>query len=152
MGTATATDVLAGKTFTNTSGIGLTGTMVNQGAWTSTPTAKGKMAIPAGYHNGSGYIDTTGVYNKGYTDGLASAQNANVQYNCHYHEDSCYTLYANGNCNSCAKAGGSCPANNIPIRCGYCGASYSWVTFSTTNVLTCGYNEGQILSATIKFN
>ena len=37
----------------------------NRGAWTSSPTSSGKVTIPAGYHNGSGYVDTSGVYNTG---------------------------------------------------------------------------------------
>ena len=65
VGTATAAHVLAGKTFTNTSGVGIAGAMANQGAWTNTPTASGKVTIPAGYHNGSGYVDTSGVYEAG---------------------------------------------------------------------------------------
>ena len=64
-GTAVAGDVLSGKTFTNNSSVGISGTMTNRGAWTSTPTAKGKVTIPAGYHNGSGYVDTDSVYNAG---------------------------------------------------------------------------------------
>lgn len=90
-------------------------------------------------------------YSQGYADGLASAQNANIQYEYHYHEDSCYTLYANGNCNSCGKAGGSYPVGNTPTQCGVCKRSWTWVTNSTTNKLTCGYTEGQILSATIVY-
>ncbi|MGN1321180.1 MAG: hypothetical protein ACI4VJ_01195 [Methanosphaera sp.] len=65
VGTAVAANVLSGKTFTNSSGVGLSGTMTNRGAWTSSPTASGKTTIPAGYHNGSGYVDTSGVYNAG---------------------------------------------------------------------------------------
>jgi len=61
VGNATAAQVLAGKTFTNSSGAGLTGTMTNRGAWTNTPTTKGKVTIPAGYHNGNGYVDTSAV-------------------------------------------------------------------------------------------
>ena len=37
----------------------------NRGAWTSTPTSSGKVTIPAGYHNGSGYVDTSKVYTAG---------------------------------------------------------------------------------------
>lgn len=48
--------------------------MPNNDAWTNTPTAKGKVTIPVGYHNGSGYVDTTSIYNKGVTDGKATAK------------------------------------------------------------------------------
>ena len=39
--------------------------VTNRGAWTSSPTSSGKVTIPAGYHSGSGYVDTSGVYNTG---------------------------------------------------------------------------------------
>ena len=91
---------MQGKTFTNSTGVGLTGTMPNKGAWTNTPTSKGKVTIPAGYHNGSGYVDTSGVYAKGYTDGKAEAVgSANISYTYHKHVGSptttangCYTV------------------------------------------------------------
>lgn len=73
VGTAVAADVLAGKTFANTSSDSVAGTMTNRGAWTSSPTASGKVTIPAGYHNGRGYVNTVGVYNTGYNAGKASA-------------------------------------------------------------------------------
>ena len=73
VGTAAAADVLAGKTFANTSSDSVAGTMTNRGAWTSSPTASGKVTIPAGYHNGSGYVNTAGVYATGYNAGKASA-------------------------------------------------------------------------------
>lgn len=54
--TAGASDVLSGKTFVDSSGAVTDGSMVNQGAWTSTRTSNGYTYIPAGYHNGSGYV------------------------------------------------------------------------------------------------
>jgi len=55
----------------------ITGTMENRGTWTNTPTTSGKVTIPAGYHNGSGYVDTSKVYtngyNAGYNEGSASS-------------------------------------------------------------------------------
>ena len=54
-GNATADSVLAGKTFSNDAGTGLTGTMSNQGAKIITPGTTNK-AIPSGYHNGQGYV------------------------------------------------------------------------------------------------
>lgn len=56
IGTASAGDVLSGKTFTNTSGSGLTGTMPNRGAVTQSLNCGGSYTIPAGYHNGCGKI------------------------------------------------------------------------------------------------
>ncbi len=52
-GTAAVGDVLSGKTFTSTAGVGATGTMANNGAVTLTPMTSDQ-AIAAGYHNGSG--------------------------------------------------------------------------------------------------
>jgi hypothetical protein len=52
-GTAAAGDVLSGKTFTSTAGLGATGTMPNNGGVTLTPTTSDQ-AIAAGYHDGSG--------------------------------------------------------------------------------------------------
>ena len=56
VGTATAAHVLSGKTFTNSSGVGITGTMTNNGAISQTLAANGSYTIPAGYHNGSGKV------------------------------------------------------------------------------------------------
>lgn len=53
-GTATQAQVLTGSTFTNDTGT-FAGTMVNQGAKTYTP-GRSNIAIPTGYHNGSGYV------------------------------------------------------------------------------------------------
>ncbi|WP_055108950.1 hypothetical protein [Paenibacillus ihumii] len=53
-GTAVAADVLKGKTIGTESGI-ITGTMANNGAQIITPSTVNK-AIPAGHHNGSGYV------------------------------------------------------------------------------------------------
>jgi hypothetical protein len=57
IGTAGTGDVLAGKTFTNKSGSGLSGSMVNRGAWSTDTKANGAVTIPAGYHNGAGKVN-----------------------------------------------------------------------------------------------
>jgi hypothetical protein len=54
-GTAVVGDVLASKTFNSANGIGLSGAMTNYGAIAITPSASNQ-SIPAGYHNGSGYV------------------------------------------------------------------------------------------------
>ena len=41
--------------------------VTNRGAWTSKPTTIGKVTIPKGYHNGSGYVDTSNFSNKSFT-------------------------------------------------------------------------------------
>ena len=55
-GDATVADVLKGKTFSNGTQVGLTGTMENRGAINQTLNAGGSYTIPAGYHNGSGKV------------------------------------------------------------------------------------------------
>ena len=80
-GTAGAGDVLSGKTFTNGSSVGASGTMPNKGAWTGATTGSGNVAIPAGYHNGQGHVSGAGAYNKGVTDADArvNANSANYK-------------------------------------------------------------------------
>lgn len=55
-GNATVADVLAGKTFSNSSAVGLEGTMTNNGAVSGVATPSNPYVIPAGYHNGSGEV------------------------------------------------------------------------------------------------
>ena len=54
--------------------------VTNRGAWTSTPTSYGKVTIPAGYHNGSGYVDTGKVYDAG---AISGKQNIITFYNAY---------------------------------------------------------------------
>ena len=68
-GNASVGDVLSGKTFANASSDSMTGTMPNRGAWTGETTGNENVTIPAGYHNGSGYISGAGAYNAGIADG-----------------------------------------------------------------------------------
>ena len=53
---AAAANVLAGKVIVDASGAEVVGTMIDNGAKTSTLDAGGSYTIPAGYHNGSGKI------------------------------------------------------------------------------------------------
>jgi len=62
VGNATSAQILIGQTAL-VQGKTVTGSMTNRGAWTNTPTGSGKVTIPAGYHNGSGYVDTSAVWN-----------------------------------------------------------------------------------------
>lgn len=48
--------------------------MANKGAWTNTPTGSGKVTIPAGYHNGNGYVDTSKSYTNGYNAGVTDSK------------------------------------------------------------------------------
>lgn len=68
-GNAIAAEVLSGKIFSSAELENAVGTMPNNGAWTSDTTDAGNVSIPAGYHNGSGYISGKGAYNTGYKAG-----------------------------------------------------------------------------------
>lgn len=83
-GNAEAGDVLAGKTFSNKQSNALTGSMPNNGTWTSSSSGSGKVTIPAGYHNGSGYVDCSGAYNKGVTDADNRANSNSANYKAGY--------------------------------------------------------------------
>ena len=56
IGDATTDDVLSGKIFTNKNDAGLTGTMTNNGAVSSSVNCGASYTIPKGYHNGSGKV------------------------------------------------------------------------------------------------
>lgn len=62
--TAGTGDVLAGKVIVDKDGDPISGTMPNKGAWTSRIGVNGKAVIPAGYHNGAGYVDQA-ITNRG---------------------------------------------------------------------------------------
>ena len=59
--TATTNDVLTGKTFLNSSGAFVDGTMANRGALTATidGIASDSYTIPQGYHDGTGTVSLT---------------------------------------------------------------------------------------------
>lgn len=61
--TATVSQVLIGKTFYSGDKSIKTGTMTNRGSWIGTYSGS-NIAIPVGYHNGSGYVTVSGG-NKG---------------------------------------------------------------------------------------
>lgn len=79
-GNATAGQILSGRTaIVNKATV--TGTMANRGAWTGSGTPSGNnntnVTIPAGYHNGSGYVTCVGgtSYNNGYNAGYSTGRN-----------------------------------------------------------------------------
>ncbi len=79
VGTATAANVLSGKTFTNGSTVGATGTMKNNGAVQASVGYDGTYTIPAGYHNGSGVVTsnvTSGSLNNAATAGVTYTENS----------------------------------------------------------------------------
>lgn len=81
--TAAAADILSGKKAC-VKGSLLTGSMANKGAWTGATTGNGNVAIPAGYHNGSGYVSGAGAYNKGVSDADARTNTNSANYKSGY--------------------------------------------------------------------
>ena len=91
-GNAVASNVLSGKTFTSTAGVGIEGTMPNRGAlnWSSSNTTK---TVSAGYYSG-GTLDSRPSYNSGRTQGQNDVKNNpngyglynKTQYDNHYNE------------------------------------------------------------------
>lgn len=81
-GDAVAANVLAGKTFSNASGIDKVGTMPNRGAVSQTIGAGQSYTIPDGYHNGNGVVncnapvlqDTVVKFGVTYHDGGSQAR------------------------------------------------------------------------------
>ena len=69
-GTATAADILSGKTAW-VNGSKVTGSMANQGAKTSSLNCGGSYTIPKGYHNGSGKVTANSLASQ--TSGTATA-------------------------------------------------------------------------------
>ena len=64
-GNAVASDVLQGKTFSNSNAVGIFGSMPNVGKRVITPTTFNR-PIPRGYHNGSGWVTGDGDLQKTY--------------------------------------------------------------------------------------
>lgn len=152
-GNASVGDVLSGKTFANASEDSLTGTMVNRGAWTGETTGNENVAIPAGYHNGSGYISGAGAYNAGVADGKQAVKNSpndygmidasklrvssvvtNNQWGTFTASEDCIVIISGnaeaGSCGAHATTPGGCPDG-------------SWDTGTETNIST----DGVVISA-----
>ena len=70
IGNAAVSDVLAGKTFSNSSGVGLVGTMANNGAINASLNAGQSYTVPAGYTTG-GTITAASIASQ--TEGTATA-------------------------------------------------------------------------------
>ena len=81
--TATKAQVLSGYTAltSDSDDEAASGSMTNNGAWTSSSSGSGKITVPAGYHNGSGYVDCSGAYNKGVTDADSRVNTNSASYN-----------------------------------------------------------------------
>lgn len=88
-GTAADSQVLTGQTYYNTDAKNKrTGSMPNRGAWTGRVGINGTVAVPAGYHNGAGYVDQS-VTNRGAWTGSV-AMNGKVTVPEGYHSGGGY--------------------------------------------------------------
>ena len=77
-GNATEADVLEGKTFSNSSGTGLSGTMTNRGTLNFNPNESTIQTVEPGYYSG-GTLDSSEAYNAGLSAGQTSSKD-NVTY------------------------------------------------------------------------
>lgn len=82
-GNATAGQVLTGYTFTNASGVGVSGSMPNRGVLNWNPGGASSYGVPAGYYSG-GTLNSTAAYNKGVADADNRANGNSVNYQSGY--------------------------------------------------------------------
>ena len=71
IGTASASQVLSGCTFTSSGGKCQTGSMANRGAVSSSLNCGGSYTIPAGYHNGSGKVTANSLVSQTSANAIA---------------------------------------------------------------------------------
>lgn len=82
--TITGTVLLTGYTAHNSAGEKITGVMADNGAWTGSTTGPGIVPIPAGHHNGGGYVSGQGAYDKGVADADARTNPDSTNYKSGY--------------------------------------------------------------------
>ncbi len=80
---ATAAQLFSGYT-AYVKGKKIAGAVINRGAWTANTVNGNNVAIPAGYHNGSGYVSGAGAYNAGVTAADNRANPNSVNYKTGY--------------------------------------------------------------------
>jgi len=141
VGTAVAANVLADKTFTNSSSVGIKGTMANKGAVSgSITTSGGTYTIPAGYHNGSGKVTGPTLASLVGTN-VTLASNANLLTgNTAYGKNG--TKYTGSMANNGALNWNPSSSTSKTISAGY----YSGGTISTSNAYNAGYSAGSATS------
>lgn len=131
-GTASAADVLSGKTFSNNGGSGISGSMANNGAVNITPGASAQ-SIPAGYHNGAGSVAgdgnlIAGNIRSGVTIFGVSGSMSGVDMS-HVSALTCANKWAGTSCEICPNhwSGASCdtcPSNWGGASCNVCGTGW----------------------------
>jgi len=138
IGTATSAQIISGRTAL-VQGSLVTGTMINRGAWTNTPTSSGKVTIPAGYHNGSGYVDTSQVYEIGADEGTIVFTEYKNQYvgTCTFDIKNYTSQYAN-----LTNYSFSVGITNTVSDSGIYGINVNHSYNSTTGILTVKVNDG----------
>lgn len=135
-GNAAAAQVLAGYTFSNAAGTGLTGTMTNRGAVKSTLNAGKSYTIPAGYHNGTGTVTANSLASQT----AANATAAQIT--------SGYTAWVNG-----VKVTGSGADNTSQYNAGYSAgvnsvnksASGSFAATMEVKKISCGFRPSKVV-------
>lgn len=133
-GNASTGHVLSGRTFTSAKGINLTGTMANRGAWTAATSGSGNVGIPAGYHNGSGYVSGAGAYNAGVAAADARANENSTNYK---------TGYNNGYNAGVAAADARANADSANYKAGYDAGYSKGLDDGYWNGYHAGYNDGK---------
>ena len=151
-GNATVADVLEGKTFSNSSNVGLTGTMVNRGTlnWSGSNTT---YTVPAGYYSG-GTLDSRPSYNAGVTaaDNRANPNSTNYKtgynngYNAGYNASTIqYITTAKNSSKSVTSISTSytvtSPGKYIFVAIGSCNST------SESNPMNISFNSGSIVSS-----
>lgn len=105
--TATASNVLAGKTFYAGADDDIkTGTMVDNGAKTATLSPGGSYTIPAGYHNGTGKVTANSVTLSG-NAGTGQVLSGYTFYNNNYNSKQTGTMANRGAVSTTVNPGGS---------------------------------------------
>ena len=105
--------------------------------------------------------DTNNYYDLGFADGIANVGDAEITYEQHYHSSACYQTVTEWHNATVWFYDSWSGEDKTHYRCNTCGieltrnGDWSGVWYNAHSVQTtkciCGYSEGQIISATIKF-
>lgn len=118
-GNATANDILSGKSLYSGKTL-ISGNITNRGAWVGTTSSRSSVSIPAGYHNGNGYVKGADAWNAGRSQGRADKSSHTLKIDCNFigNDNIAYAVYLDGN--EITSASGNVGGCDI-----YAGALYS---------------------------